>query len=66
MTIGKTIRKYRKMKNLTQLELAKSIGVSMQAVSKWETDVGLPNISQIVPLCKALGISADKLLTISE
>lgn len=62
MTIGKTIRKYRKMKNLTQVELAKSIGVSMQAISKWETDVGLPDITQIIPLCIALDISTDELL----
>ena len=47
MNIGQTVRKYRKIKNLTQVELAKSIGVSMQAVSKWETDVGLPDITQI-------------------
>lgn len=50
------------MKNLTQVELAKSIGVSMQAISKWETDVGLPDITQIIPLCIALDISTDELL----
>ncbi len=62
MSIGTTIKLYRKDKNLTQSELAELIGVSTQAVSKWETDVGLPDISQIVPLARVLEISTDKLL----
>ncbi len=62
MSIGTTIKLYRKDKNLTQSELAELIGVSIQAVSKWETDVGLPDISQIVPLARVLEVSTDKLL----
>ncbi len=62
MSIGMTIRLHRKDKNLTQSELAELIGVSTQAVSKWETDAGLPDISQIVPLARVLEISTDKLL----
>ena len=61
MQIGKTIRKYRKEKGLTQRELADRIGVSVQAVSKWETDTGAPDISQVVPLASALDISTDAL-----
>ncbi len=62
MSIGTTIKLYRKDKNLTQSELAELIGVSTQAVSKWETDAGLPDISQIVPLARVLEVSTDKLL----
>lgn len=62
MTIGKTIKLYRKEKNFTQGQLAELIGVSTQAISKWETDAGMPDISQIVPLAKVLEISTDKLL----
>lgn len=62
MTIGKTIRKHRKIKNLTQVELPPKIGVPMQTISKWETDVGLPDILQIIPLCRVLDITADELL----
>lgn len=62
MTIGQTIKLYRKEKKLTQGELAELIGVSTQAISKWETDVGMPDISQIVPLARVLEISTDKLL----
>lgn len=62
MTIGQTIKLYRKEKHLTQSELAELIGVSTQAISKWETDSGMPDISQIVPLARVLEISTDKLL----
>lgn len=62
MTIGETIKFYRKEKELTQGQLAELIGVSTQAVSKWETDAGMPDISQIVPLAKVLDVSTDKLL----
>lgn len=61
MMIGKNIKKYRKEKGYTQRELADLIGVSVQAVSKWETDAGAPDISQIVPLASALDISTDAL-----
>lgn len=62
MTIGQTIKLYRKEKNFTQSELAELIGVSTQAISKWETDSGMPDISQIIPLARVLEISTDKLL----
>ena len=62
MTIGQTIKLYRKEKSLTQGELAELIGVSTQAISKWETDAGMPDISQIVPLARVFEISTDKLL----
>lgn len=62
MTTGQTIKLYRKEKGFTQGQLAELIGVSTQAISKWETDAGMPDISQIVPLAKVLQISTDKLL----
>lgn len=65
MTIGRTIRQYRKVCGLTQAQLAEKVGVSVQAVSKWETGAGFPDISQIVPLARALGISTDELLSFS-
>lgn len=61
MSIGQNIKKYRKEKGYTQRELADMVGVSVQAVSKWETEVGAPDISQIVPLASALNISTDEL-----
>ena len=62
-TIGNRIAKYRKEKGLTQEALASLMGVSSQAVSKWETDASCPDISALPQLCKVLGISTDELLT---
>ncbi len=62
MSLGQKIRIYRKQKCFTQSELAELLGVSVQAVSKWETDSGMPDIVQIIPLSRTLGISADVLL----
>jgi len=66
MTFGQRLKKYRKINDLTQQELAEMIGVSTQAVSKWETDSGMPDISQIVPLTRVLGVSADLLLGVVD
>ena len=62
-TIGNRIVKFRKAKNLTQEELANQVGVSSQAVSKWENDASCPDISLLPTLCKVLGITTDELLT---
>lgn len=60
---GTTIRKLREEKGITQLQLAEKIGVTAKAVSKWETGKGLPDISLIEPLSKALGVSLTELMT---
>ncbi len=62
-TIGGRIAKFRKAKSMTQEELAGRLGVSAQAVSKWETDASCPDISLLPQLSKVLGITADELLT---
>lgn len=60
---GNTIKKLREKRGLTQKELAESMNVSDKAVSKWETNRGLPDISIIEDLSKALGVSVTELLT---
>ena len=62
-TIGNRISKYRKEKGLTQEALAEKMGVSSQAVSKWENDISCPDISLLPQLCRILGISTDELLS---
>lgn len=66
MTIGESIRYHRKRLNLTQAQLAGRLNVTAQAVSKWENDTGLPDISMAVPLARALGTTTDELLRFGE
>lgn len=60
---GPVIRRLREEKSMTQAELADRIGVSSKAVSKWETARGLPDLSLIEPLSRALGVSVTELLS---
>lgn len=65
-SMGKIIKKLRKDHGFTQEELAERLGVTYQAVSKWENDTGMPDISQIVPLASVLEVSTDVLFGIAE
>ncbi len=47
---------------MTQRFLAEALGVSNRTVSKWECGEGLPELSNILPLCALLDITADELL----
>lgn len=60
---GATIKRLRETKELTQNRLAEMIGVSSKTVSKWETSKGLPDISLIEPLAKALSVSVTELMS---
>lgn len=60
--IGRFIAAMRKEQGLTQRELAEMLDVSNRTVSKWECGSGMPDLSRILPLCSALGITADELL----
>ena len=60
---GPTIKKLREDKGITQSELAEKLGVSSQAISKWETSKGLPDITLIEPLSKVLGVSIMELIS---
>ena len=62
MNLGDVIKEKRKELSLTQSALAEALGVSTQAVSKWERGVGYPDVTQIVPLAKVLNITTDNLL----
>ena len=60
---GAAIRRLREARGITQLQLAEEIGVGSKAVSKWETAKGLPDITLIEPLAKALGVSVAELMS---
>lgn len=60
--IGDNIKKYRKLKGITQEEFASLIGVTFQAVSKWERAESYPDINYLPSISKILHISIDELL----
>ena len=62
-TLGKRIAAYRKQMGLTQDQLAEKLGLTAQAVSKWENDQTCPDISLLPPLATLFGISVDQLLS---
>lgn len=62
LKIGNKIKKLRKKKGLTQEQLAENIGVSFQAVSKWENNIALPDITLIPVIANFFGVSTDEIL----
>lgn len=62
MTIAEKIKKLRKDNNLTQEDLAEKLHVSRQTISKWETNVVIPDADNIVSICKLFNITTDELL----
>lgn len=65
MNIGIKIKELRKKRGITQEQLAQSMGVSFQAVSKWENGVALPDITLVTVLASYFGVSTDELLDFS-
>lgn len=61
--IGKFIAEMRKTQSYTQRQLADILGISDKTVSKWETGNGLPEVSLMMPLCNALHINVNELLS---
>ena len=66
MTLGEKIQYYRKQNKLSQEELAARVGVSRQAVSKWELGDATPEVDKLVALAKAFGVTTDELLSSKE
>lgn len=63
-TFGNIITKLRKENGMTQPELAKKIGVSDKAISKWERDLSLPDVNTISKLAEIFHISVDELMQV--
>lgn len=61
-TLGKKIAQYRKMKHMTQEELATKMNVSSQAVSKWENDLSIPDLPILIELADLFHVSMDELI----
>ena len=65
MNIGKKIKELRKQRGITQEQLAESIGISFQAVSKWENNIALPDITLAPVLANYFGVTMDELFDFS-
>lgn len=63
-TLGMMISSLRKEKGMTQLELAKIMGVTDKAVSKWERDLSFPDINSIPKLAETFEVSIDDLMQV--
>ena len=61
-TLGETLKNHRVSCKMTQEFVAETIGVSRQAVSKWETGVADPSTSNLIALAKLYGVSAEDLI----
>lgn len=61
-TLGETLKELRMKCNMTQEFVAEAIGVSRQAVSKWETGLSDPSTANLLALAKLYGVSAEELL----
>lgn len=64
MTIGSTIKKLRRERDITQEQLAEYLNLSPSAISQWETDRVMPDITQLPLLANIFDVSADVLLGI--
>lgn len=62
MNFGEKLYELRKLKNLSQEEVADKLNVTRQTVSKWETNQSTPDFDKIVPLCELFEISTEELL----
>lgn len=61
-TMGEKINDLRKLRKMTQDELAEKMGVSSQAVSKWEKDISIPDLPILVELSEFFNVSLDELV----
>lgn len=65
-TLGTKIAEYRKLKKMTQEELASKLNVSSQAVSKWENDLSIPDLPILIELSDIFNVSLDELIRQKE
>lgn len=61
VNLAETIRKLRKAENLTQEEVAAALGVTLQAVSRWETGASLPDVELLPSIAAFFGVTLDAL-----
>ena len=66
MTLADRIQQLRKQKGISQEELADRVGVSRQAVSKWESDGGVPELDTLIAMSRLFHVTIGQLLGVEE
>lgn len=66
ITLAENLKKLRSLEGLTQKELAKALGVSFQAISRWECGIGYPDISILPTIASFFCVTLDELLRMDE
>ena len=61
---SENLKKIRKENNLSQEQLAEELGVSRQAISKWESSIAYPEMDKIIALCDKFNLNIDDLLRV--
>ncbi len=62
MSLGEKIKEQRKQAGLSQEQLAEKLNVSRQAITKWETDKGIPDVANLLAISDEFGLSLDELI----
>ncbi len=57
MSLGEKIREQRKQAGFSQEQLAEKLNVSRQAITKWETDKGIPDVANLISISDEFGLS---------
>lgn len=66
MTLGQRIQELRKQTGMSQEKLGEALGVSRQAVSKWESDSGIPELDTLIAMSRLFGVTIGQLLGVEE
>ena len=66
MKFGQKLQQLRKARGWTQEKLAQQLGVSRQAVSKWEVDAAQPDVQNVLQISSLFGVTVDYLLREEE
>ena len=66
ISIGKRIQTFRKQKGMSQQDLSDCLGITRQAISKWELDQTLPDLETLVKMAELFEISLNELIGVEE
>ena len=66
MNLADNLKKIRKDNNLSQEQLAEKLGVSRQAVSKWESGISYPEMDKVIQICNLFNLNINELINLKN